>query len=64
MAPLLENDHDKDSTRFDDREKANILQKQFASVFTHEPEGEIPRLEKRTDAHICDLLITEEMVQK
>ena len=39
VAPLLENVKDKDSTRFDDKQKANILQEQLASVFTYETEG-------------------------
>ena len=63
IAPLLENNNDKKSIKFDDNEKANILQKQFSSIFTQEPEEEIPSLNKRTD--ICVLLInvTEVMVR-
>ena len=38
---------DKTSTKFDDKEKANILQKQFVSVFTKEPNAEVPALDKR-----------------
>ena len=34
VSPLLENKDDPTSVRFDDRDKANILQKQFCSVFT------------------------------
>ena len=36
MAPLLENEKNKSSFRFDDKDKTNILEKQFSSVFTHE----------------------------
>ena len=32
VAPLLEDEKDETSTKFDDKEKANILQKQFVSV--------------------------------
>ena len=37
VAPLSSNPDDRESMEFIDEEKANILQKQFASVFTHEP---------------------------
>ena len=40
VSPLFENPKDKSSLKHDDHEKANILQKQFCSVFTHEPKGE------------------------
>ena len=43
---------DKTSTKFNDLEKANILQKQFSSVFTREPEGEIPLVGNRTESSI------------
>ena len=36
IAPLLGNPEDRASTKFTDKEKANILQKKTASVFTHE----------------------------
>ena len=62
IAPLLENNKDKASTKFKDLEKANILQKQFSSVFTHEPEGEMPLLSNRSEASICHFNVTEEMV--
>ena len=62
IAPLLENNKDKTSTKFKDLEKANILQKQFSSVFTHEPEGEMPLLSNRSEASICHFNVTEEMV--
>ena len=50
ISPLLENNKDKTSTKFNDLEKANILQKQFSSVFTRELEGEIPLLGNRTES--------------
>ena len=49
VAPLLSTINDTNSLKFDDEEKANILQNQFSSVFTHEPEGDIPRIASRTD---------------
>ena len=64
VAPLLENNNDKNSTTFKDVEKANILQQQFSSVFTKEPEGEIPKLDRRTSKYISSLQITEDMVRK
>ena len=63
VAPLLENSGDKDSIQFDDKAKAEILQKQFSSVFTREPVGDIPMLEKRTDSNIFNIEITKEMVK-
>ena len=49
MAPLLCNPDDPGTLRHSDEEKADILQSQFCSVFTHEPEGEIPQLEPRIE---------------
>ena len=63
VAPLLENNLDPKSTKFEDKEKANILQKQFASVFITEPEGEIPQLDRRTQTTISDIVVTEAMVK-
>ena len=63
VAPLLEDVTDKNSTKFDDQEKANILQRQFASVFTNEPPGMLPHFDKKTNATITDQ-ITEEIVKR
>ena len=62
VAPLLSNINNKNSLKFDDQEKANILQNQFSSVFTHEPECDMPRIASRTDSSISGLYVTEEMV--
>ena len=62
VASLLSNPKDSNSMKFDETEKANLLLNQFSSVFTREPEGEIPRIAQRTKAKIPDLIITEEMV--
>ena len=63
VAPLLENDNDRSSTKFSDSDKGNILQNQFSGAFTHEPEGERPSLGKRTESEISYLNVTAEMVQ-
>ena len=62
VAPLLSDPKDSSSMKFDETEKANLLLNQFSSVFTREPEGEIPRLAQRTTSKIPDLIITVEMV--
>ena len=59
VAPLLENINDEKSMKFTDEEKANILQDQFSSVFTKEPEGESPTLEKKTNKTITNISITD-----
>ena len=64
VAPLLENSLDKDSIRYSDQDKANILQSQFSSVFVKEPDGNLPEFHKRTSVEIRSLLITEEMVKE
>ena len=63
VAPLLENVNDRESMKFDDQDKANILQQQFSGVFTREPVAEIPVLPKRTEAIIRSLKVTEAMVR-
>ena len=63
VAPLLENIKNPESTTFDDQGKANILQRQFSSVFTREPDGEIPTLNERTHVTINSINVTQEMVR-
>ena len=41
MAPLLQDEMGKTLTKFDDKEKANILQKQFFSVFTKDVNDQV-----------------------
>ena len=62
VAPLLSNPKDSNSMKFDENDKANLLLNQFSSVFTREPEGDIPRIKERTNIKIPDLVITVEMV--
>ena len=64
VSPLLQDKNNPNSLRFDDTEKANILQDQFCSVFTEELNGSIPTLEKRTDKEIKELHIAEESVRE
>ena len=62
IAPLREDPKDAKSMKFTDEEKANILQKQFSSVYTSEPEGDAPTIPVRTSATLEDIFITVEMV--
>ena len=64
VSPLLSNPKDSSTMKFDDMDKANLLLNQFSSVFTKEPEGDIPRIKLRTDVKIPDLIITVDMVLK
>ena len=64
VAPLLENPDDKSSLKHDDHEKAEILQRQFCSVFTHEPDGDIPEFPSRTENRVSDLILSEDMVRE
>ena len=59
VAPLLKNVTDKTSVKFTDEEKSNILQDQFSSVFTREPDGPLPPFEKQTDKIILDILLSQ-----
>ena len=59
MAPLLENEEDKNSLKFDDETKANILQNQFSKVYTRETQGKVPSITARSKS-----VITEAMVKK
>ena len=49
--------------KYTDSKKAEILQKQFISTFTHEPSGDIPPFPERC-AQILSTRITEEIVTK
>ena len=50
-------------TKFDDKKKANIVQKKFFRVFTKEPNAEVPVLNKETEANLPNIIIKEEMVR-
>ena len=62
MALILQGEKDETSTKFDYKEKANILQKQFVSVLTKEPNAEVPVLDKKTEVNLPNITITKEMV--
>ncbi len=48
-----------------DTEKANVLAEYFTSVFTQEPDGEIPRLPNRIIRNPMEkIILTEEEIQK
>ena len=62
ISPLLSNADCRDSLKFDDLEKANILQTQFSGVFTKEPDGDIPRLPRRCRATRLHFTVTKGIV--
>ena len=62
ISPLLKDPDDKSSLKYDDTEKAEILQRQFLSVFTHEPDGDLPRFPSRTDKVIDHIVFDVESV--
>ena len=62
MSPLLDDPNDKNSMKYLDFEKGNILQKQFTSVFTEQPPGEVIGL--RSEKIIQPLIISPEAVLK
>ena len=63
ISPLLLSPNDNNTIRFEDRDKANILQDQFCSVYTKEPIGELPYFASRTNK-IFEMDLTVEMVRK
>ena len=64
IAPLLADVNKKDSLKFDDKEKADILQLQFSSVFTKEPVGALPEFQKRCEVKILFKKISADDVKK
>ena len=61
---MLKDAADPGSITFDDTEKAEALQKQFISVCTQEPDGEIPRIEEKTQERLGHVTITEAITLK
>ena len=61
VASLLQDKKVGTLTKFDDKEKANILQKQFVSVFTKETNVKVLVLDKETNANLPNINITAEM---
>ena len=64
VAPLLSDSKNKDSLEFDDEKKANILLKQFSSVFINEGMENIPKLPPNVQFFIIDIIVVEAMVIK
>ena len=64
VAPLLENEEDMNSVKFDVETKANILQNQFSKVYTRETQGRVPSITARSKSVSFNLDITEAMVKK
>ena len=63
VAPLLQDEKDETSTKFDDKEKTNTFKKQFVSVFTKEPNAEAPVLDVKGEVNCPNTSVTEEMVR-
>ena len=49
---MLENEEDKNSLKFDDEVKANILQNQFSKVYTRDTQGKVPSITTRSKRHL------------
>ena len=63
MAPPLQDEKNETSTKLDEKENWNIIQKQFFSIFTKEPNAEVPVLDKKTEVNLPNINITEEMTR-
>ena len=64
VAPLLENPKDKSSTKTKDKDIANILQNRFLSVFTNEPNDDLPEFKPRTDKSISSIEVSSQTVRE
>ena len=62
MRSLLQDEKDKISVKFYDKKKKNIMLKQFVSVFTKERNAEVLVFDKKTEANLPNINITEGMV--
>ena len=58
VSSLLDDSNNKNSMEYLDFEKANILQKQFTSVFTEEPPGEVHTIGLRSEKIIQPLMFS------
>ena len=63
ISPLLKSPIDEKSLKFDDQDKATILQDQFCSVFTTEPDQEHSDFASRTEKHV-EINLTVDMIKK
>ena len=57
---------DADNTKYTehDGEKAEVLADYFGSVFTKEPDGELPTIEVKSVPELASMRITENLVKK
>ena len=63
--PNLEKPDNKDNLTSNEKEKAEVLLDYFSSVFTQEPEGEMPKIDPvDVDSPLEDIELTEEMIKK
>ena len=63
VAPCLQGEKDENSTKFDEKEKSNFLQKQFVSVFTKQQNARVSFLDKKTEVNLPNINITEELLR-
>lgn len=64
IAPLLENPLDNDSLKYNDKEKADILQSQFLSVFNRNESIPIPKLAQRTKFNLKNIKVQADVVRR
>jgi len=64
IAPLLADPEDNDTLTFTDKDKAEILQRQFVGAFTREPVGPTPEPQFHTKSTINDVQLTETAVME
>ena len=64
VAPLRSDPDDASSLCYEAKEKSTILQRQFLSVFTHEPDGEVPKPDFWMEEFIDSVIFAMENVQK
>ena len=64
IPPLLEDVNDKESLQYEDKLKAEILQRQFLSVFTIENDDPVPSLTARACSVIRNIFISDKAVQE
>lgn len=61
VAPL---ENENNELKFKEKEKADILQKQYLSVFTKEPPGEVPPIEPCTTTTLSECEVNEKIVME
>ena len=64
VSPLLDDIKDPRSLKHRAIDKANILQKQFTSVFTVEPPGDLPSISKKANTILKNMKVNEKEVKE